>query len=85
MSAAAASLSLETVIQAVGTVTAIQGGRLSVAAHDGVYQAERAVSCLVEPTVHDFVLMAVLPVIGHMVLRALVLTVINLDDDGHPV
>ncbi len=61
MSAAAASLSLETVIQAVGTVTAIQGGRLSVAAHDGVYQAERAVSCLVEPTVHDFVLMAVLP------------------------
>lgn len=28
---------------------------------------------------------AVLPVIGHMVLRALVLTVINLDDDGHPV
>lgn len=28
---------------------------------------------------------AILPVIGHMVLRALVLTVINLDDDGHPV
>jgi hypothetical protein len=28
---------------------------------------------------------AILPVIGHMVLRALVLTVINLDDDAHPV
>jgi hypothetical protein len=28
---------------------------------------------------------AVLPVIGHMVLRALVLTVINLDDDAHTV
>lgn len=28
---------------------------------------------------------AVLPVVGHMVLRALVLTVINLDDDAHPV
>ncbi len=28
---------------------------------------------------------AVLPVLGHMVLRALVLTVINLDDDGQPV
>lgn len=28
---------------------------------------------------------AILPVIGQMVLRALVLTVINLDDDGQPV
>jgi hypothetical protein len=28
---------------------------------------------------------AMLPVVGHMVLRALVLTVINLDDDAHPV
>jgi hypothetical protein len=28
---------------------------------------------------------AILPVIGHMVLRALVLTVINLDDDAHTV
>lgn len=28
---------------------------------------------------------AVLPIIGHTVLRAMVLTVINLDDDGHPV
>lgn len=61
MSAAAANLSFETVIQAVGTVTAVSGARLSVAAHDGVYQAERAVSCLVEPVPHDFVLMAVLP------------------------
>ena len=61
MSAAAANLSLEAVVQAVGTVTAIHGGRLTVAAHDGVYQAERAVSCLVEPVVRDFVLLAVLP------------------------
>ncbi|WP_103256459.1 hypothetical protein [Tabrizicola aquatica] len=28
---------------------------------------------------------AVLPVIGHMILRAMVLTVINLDDDAHPI
>ncbi|MBA3909406.1 MAG: hypothetical protein C0524_05845 [Rhodobacter sp.] len=28
---------------------------------------------------------ALLPLLGHMVLRALVLTVINLDDDGQPV
>jgi hypothetical protein len=26
---------------------------------------------------------AVLPIIGHTVLRAMVLTVINLDDNGH--
>lgn len=34
---------------------------------------------------HWLLFWAVLPVIGHMVLRALVLTVINLDDQGHPV
>jgi hypothetical protein len=28
---------------------------------------------------------AVLPIIGHTILRAMVLTVINLDDEGHPV
>lgn len=28
---------------------------------------------------------ALLPIIGHTVLRAMVLTVINLEDDGHPV
>jgi hypothetical protein len=28
---------------------------------------------------------AVLPILGHTILRAMVLTVINLDDDGHPV
>jgi len=28
---------------------------------------------------------AVLPILGHTVLRALVLTVVNLEDDGHPV
>jgi hypothetical protein len=28
---------------------------------------------------------AVLPILGHMILRAMVLTVINLDDEGHPV
>jgi hypothetical protein len=28
---------------------------------------------------------AVLPIIGQTILRAMVLTVINLDDDGHPV
>jgi hypothetical protein len=34
---------------------------------------------------HWLLFWAVLPVIGHMVLRALVLTVINLDDDAYPV
>ena len=34
---------------------------------------------------HWLMFWAVLPVIGHMVLRALVLTVINLDDSGQPV
>ncbi len=34
---------------------------------------------------HWLLFWAVLPVIGHMVLRAMVLTVINLDDEGHPV
>jgi len=34
---------------------------------------------------HWLIFWAVLPVIGHMVLRALVLTVINLDDNGQPV
>jgi len=34
---------------------------------------------------HWLMFWAVLPVLGHMVLRALVLTVINLDDDGQPV
>ncbi|MDP3261770.1 MAG: hypothetical protein U1E06_02650 [Tabrizicola sp.] len=34
---------------------------------------------------HWLLFWAVLPVIGHMVLRALVLTVINLDDEAHPV
>jgi hypothetical protein len=28
---------------------------------------------------------AILPILGHMILRAMVLTVINLDDEGHPV
>ena len=28
---------------------------------------------------------AVLPIVGHTILRAMVLTVINLDDDAHPV
>jgi hypothetical protein len=32
---------------------------------------------------HWLLFWAVLPVIGHMVLRAMVLTVINLDDDAH--
>ncbi|MDX5403182.1 MAG: hypothetical protein LPJ93_12400 [Rhodobacterales bacterium] len=34
---------------------------------------------------HWLLFWAVLPVIGHTVLRAMVLTVINLDDDAHPV
>ncbi len=34
---------------------------------------------------HWLVFWAVLPIIGNTVLRAMVLTVINLDDDGHPV
>ncbi len=34
---------------------------------------------------HWLVFWAMLPVIGHMVLRALVLTVINLDDNGQPI
>lgn len=34
---------------------------------------------------HWLMFWAVLPVIGHMVLRAMVLTVINLDDSGQPV
>jgi len=34
---------------------------------------------------HWLMFWAVLPVIGQMVLRAMVLTVINLDDDGQPV
>lgn len=34
---------------------------------------------------HWLVFWAVLPVLGQIVLRALVLTVINLDDQGHPV
>lgn len=34
---------------------------------------------------HWLMFWALLPVIGHMVLRAMVLTVINLDDDGQPV
>ena len=34
---------------------------------------------------HWLVFWAILPVLGQMVLRALVLTVINLDDQGHPV
>ncbi len=36
----------------------------------------------VEPS-HWLLFWAVLPIIGHMVLRAMVLTVINLDDTGH--
>jgi hypothetical protein len=28
---------------------------------------------------------AVLPILGHTILRAMILTVINLDDEGHPV
>lgn len=34
---------------------------------------------------HWLLFWAVLPVIGHTVLRALVLTVINLDDEAHPI
>lgn len=34
---------------------------------------------------HWLMFWAVLPVLGHMVLRAMVLTVINLDNDGQPV
>lgn len=34
---------------------------------------------------HWLMFWALLPVIGHMVLRAMVLTVINLDDNGQPV
>lgn len=34
---------------------------------------------------HWLLFWAVLPIIGQMVLRAMVLTVINLDDDGQPV
>jgi hypothetical protein len=28
---------------------------------------------------------AILPILGHTILRAMVLTVINLDDEAHPV
>ena len=38
----------------------------------------------VDPS-HWLLFWAMLPVIGHTVLRAMVLTVINLDDDAHPV
>lgn len=38
----------------------------------------------VAPT-HWLLFWAVLPVLGHTILRAMVLTVINLDDDAHPV
>ena len=38
----------------------------------------------VDPS-HWLLFWAVLPILGHTVLRAMVLTVINLDDDGHPV
>lgn len=38
----------------------------------------------VDPS-HWLLFWAVLPFIGHTVLRAMVLTVINLDDDAHPV
>lgn len=38
----------------------------------------------VDPS-HWLLFWAVLPIIGHSVLRAMVLTVINLDDSGHPV
>ena len=38
----------------------------------------------VEPS-HWLLFWAVLPIIGHTVLRAMVLTVINLDDNGHKV
>jgi hypothetical protein len=34
---------------------------------------------------HWLLFWALLPVIGHTILRAMVLTVINLDDDAHPV
>ncbi|MCX7288022.1 MAG: hypothetical protein NTW20_10820 [Rhodobacterales bacterium] len=34
---------------------------------------------------HWLLFWAILPVIGHTILRAMVLTVINLDDDAHPV
>lgn len=34
---------------------------------------------------HWLMFWAALPILGQMVLRALILTVINLDDDGHPV
>jgi hypothetical protein len=34
---------------------------------------------------HWLLFWALLPIIGQMVLRAMVLTVINLDDDGQPV
>jgi hypothetical protein len=34
---------------------------------------------------HWMLFWAILPMLGHTVLRAMVLTVINLDDDGHPV
>ena len=38
----------------------------------------------VDPS-HWLLFWAVLPIIGQTILRAMVLTVINLDDDGHPV
>jgi hypothetical protein len=38
----------------------------------------------VQPS-HWLLFWAVLPIIGHTILRAMVLTVINLDDDAHPV
>lgn len=38
----------------------------------------------VDPS-HWLLFWAVLPVLGHTILRAMILTVINLDDEGHPV
>lgn len=77
MSAAATQLSFENVTQTVGTVTAVHEKRLTISAHDGVYQAERAVSCLVEPIARDFVLMALLPT-G----QAYVLAVLTRESEG---
>ena len=38
----------------------------------------------VDPS-HWLLFWAILPILGHTILRAMVLTVINLDDDAHPV
>jgi len=38
----------------------------------------------VDPS-HWLLFWAILPILGHTILRAMILTVINLDDEGHPV